>query len=58
MNSRTHNAGSVEQGPDYSRYSVEDLEDVLENIDQRAYPDRYAAAQAALAQKKSSVEMH
>ena len=58
MNSRTHNAGSVDQGPDYSRYSVEDLEDVLENIDQRAYPDRYAAAQAALAQKKSSAEMH
>ncbi|WP_346993101.1 hypothetical protein [Alteromonas gracilis] len=48
---------SVDQGPDYTRYSIEELEDVLENIEQRAYSDRYAAAQAALAQKKSSAEM-
>lgn len=37
--------------PDYSRYTIEELEDVLANIDRVKYAQRFADAKAMLAQK-------
>lgn len=37
--------------PDYSRYTIEELEDVLANIDRVKYAQRFADAEAMLAQK-------
>ena len=37
--------------PDFSRYSLEELADVLANIDQTQYPERYAQAKALYEQK-------
>lgn len=34
--------------PDYSRYTIEELEDVLANIDQAQFPERYVEAKATL----------
>lgn len=37
---------------DYDSYSVDELEDVLENIDKEAWPDRYEKAKASLKHKR------
>jgi len=37
--------------PDYSRYTIEELEDVLANVDRVKYAMRYAEAKAMLEQK-------
>ena len=37
--------------PDYSRYTIEELEDVLANIDQTQFPERYLEAKAMLSKK-------
>ncbi|MFT2092528.1 hypothetical protein [Paraglaciecola sp. 2405UD69-4] len=37
--------------PDYSQYSIAELEDVLAHIDQVKYPERYTDAKASLADK-------
>ena len=37
--------------PDYSRYTIAELEDVLANIDREKYAQRYAGAKAMLEQK-------
>lgn len=41
----------VSTSPDYSRYTIEELEDVLANIDRVKYAQRFADAEAMLAQK-------
>lgn len=53
MSGSTANTHSASEGPDYKNYSQEELEDVLQHIDKRYFPERYAAAQAALASKKA-----
>ena len=40
-----------DKSPDYSQYSIEDLEEVLETIDRVLFPDRYEEAKAILARK-------
>jgi hypothetical protein len=37
--------------PDYSRYTIEELEDVLANIDQAQFPERYVEAKTILSKK-------
>ena len=37
--------------PDYSRYTIEELEDVLDNIDKEQFPERYIEAKAMLCAK-------
>ena len=46
------NIATTEQ-PDYAAYSIEELEDVLENIDKEAFPERYQAAKKQLASKRA-----
>ena len=40
---------AITEQPNYAAYSVEELEDVLENIDKQAFPERYQAAKNELA---------
>ncbi|GFD94372.1 hypothetical protein KUL156_15790 [Alteromonas sp. KUL156] len=40
--------------PNYAAYSIEELEDVLENIDKQAFPERYQAAKNELASKRAT----
>ena len=54
MSGSTANTHSAFEGPDYTSYSQEELEDVLQHIDKRYFPERYAEAQAALASKKAA----
>ena len=42
--------------PDYSRYTIAELEDVLANIDREKYAQRYADAQAMLAKRRDSLQ--
>ena len=35
---------AITEQPNYAAYSIEELEDVLENIDKQAFPERYQAA--------------
>ena len=41
--------------PDYAAYSIEELEDVLENVDKQAFPERYQAAKNELASKRATL---
>jgi len=41
--------------PNYAAYSIEELEDVLENIDKQAFPERYQAAKNELAAKRATL---
>ena len=43
---------AITEQPNYAAYSVEELEDVLENIDKQAFPERYQAAKNELAAKR------
>ncbi|NKW89615.1 hypothetical protein HGG65_08320 [Alteromonadaceae bacterium A_SAG4] len=40
---------AITEQPNYAAYSIEELEDVLENIDKQAFPERYQAAKNELA---------
>lgn len=40
------------QAPDYSQYTIEELEDVVASVNQAQYPERYTAALAMLEEKK------
>jgi len=41
----------MESNPDYDKYSIRDLEDVIRNINKEKYPDRYNAVRNKLAEK-------
>ena len=45
---------AITEQPDYAAYSIEELEDVLENIDKQAFPERYQAAKNELAVKRAT----
>ena len=40
---------AIAEQPNYAVYSIEELEDVLENIDKQAFPERYQAVKNELA---------
>lgn len=42
------------EGPDYTSYSLKELEDVLMNIDSAQFPDRYEQAKALCDEKRST----
>ena len=42
------------EGPDYTSYSLKELEDVLMNIDRAQFPDRYEHAKALYDEKRST----
>ena len=44
-------SSNISRSPDFSRYSLAELADVLANIDQTQYPERYAQAKALYEQK-------
>lgn len=46
---------AITEQPNYAAYSVEELEDVLENIDKQAFPERYQAAKNELAAKRATL---
>lgn len=46
---------AITEQPNYAAYSVEELEDVLENIDKQAFPKRYQAAKNELAAKRATL---
>ena len=43
------------RSPDYSQYTIEELEDVLAHIDQAQFPNRYADAKTILANKRAEL---
>lgn len=46
---------AITEQPNYAAYSIEELEDVLENIDKQAFPERYQAAKNELAVKRAAL---
>ncbi|AMJ99853.1 hypothetical protein AVL55_17840 [Alteromonas macleodii] len=46
---------AITEQPNYAAYSIEELEDVLENIDKQAFPERYQAAKNELAAKQATL---
>jgi hypothetical protein len=42
-----------DKSPDYSQYSIEELEEVLDNIDKGRFPERYKDAKAILERKQA-----
>ncbi|CAI3968118.1 hypothetical protein [Alteromonas macleodii] len=44
---------AITEQSNYAAYGVEELEDVLENIDKQAFPERYQAAKNELAAKRA-----
>ena len=43
--------------PDYSKYTILELEDVLDNIDRTAYPDRYERAKEEYNRKANNPQV-
>lgn len=46
---------AITEQPDYAAYSIEELEDVLENIDKQAFPERYQAAKNELDSRRATL---